>query len=323
MPFTILPLIYRSNGESIIVVPDDTPSINRAVAIASDGGIVKLRRGVYTEEVYINKSITLMGEEGARILASIKILNARNITISGISLEIYPAGTEIGIALLNVSGLHIKNLNIIGTGILIVNSTGITVRSCTFKGNPGPAIQVRGPPSKNILIENCIFNNTYMALSAQSGRNIVFRYNTVYAKHLSIKLYSAASNATIYLNNIMSGDAEDYGENNKWYNETLRLGNHWADISPEKDADGDGIIDEPKTIGGTANSRDNYPLAKPFTEYLKKETMEGKADNTITLAIIAATIAIASAAILIAARKNLLKREAIKHWLRKTQGIRT
>ncbi|MEM2326161.1 MAG: right-handed parallel beta-helix repeat-containing protein, partial [Candidatus Bathyarchaeia archaeon] len=252
----------------------------------------------------------LMGEEGARILASIKVLNACNISISGINIEIYPAGTEIGIALLNVSGFRLENLNIIGTGILIVNSTGIEIRNCTFTGNPGPAIQVRGSLSRDILVESCIFNSTYMALSAQGGRNIIFRYNTVYAKHLSIKLYSAVSNTTIYLNNIMSGDAEDYGANNRWYNETLRLGNHWASISPEKDANRDGIIDEPKTIGGTANSRDQYPLTKPFTEYLgKKNTVGEKADNTITLTIIAAIIIAASAAILIAVRKSLLKRE--------------
>ncbi|MEM2790089.1 MAG: hypothetical protein QW236_07125, partial [Candidatus Bathyarchaeia archaeon] len=134
----------------------------------------------------------------------------------------------------------------------------------------------------------------------------------------------AASNTTIYLNNFLKGEAEDYGENNKWYNETLKLGNLWGDLNPEEDRDGDGRIDEPKTIGGTANSRDEYPLAKPFIKYLEKEDTGGEqADNTITLAIITATIIVASAAILIVARKSLLKREAIKHWLRKTPRIQT
>ncbi|MEM2587889.1 MAG: right-handed parallel beta-helix repeat-containing protein [Candidatus Bathyarchaeia archaeon] len=307
-----LVMLRTSHGEEFsITVPDDTTSINRAVAMAPNGGTIKLRRGTYTEEVYINKSITLIGEEGARILAPLKVLNACNIVIGGIDIEIYPAGTEIGMALLGASELRIENLSIVGTGVLMVNSTGIVVRNCTFTENPGPAIQIRGSKSKNILVENCIFNRTYMALSAQSGSNITFRYNTVYAKHLSIKLYSATSNITIYLNNMMSGDAEDHGKNNRWYNETLKLGNLWGDLSPEGDRDGDGRIDEPKTIGGTAGSRDEYPLAKPFTEYLKDISGDGQMSNpnNPAIPIILAVIAlVAASAILIAARKHMRRK---------------
>ncbi|MEM3194136.1 MAG: right-handed parallel beta-helix repeat-containing protein [Candidatus Bathyarchaeia archaeon] len=309
--FPQLTYVSSSNDKNIIVVPDDTPSINMAVSMVSEGGLIRVRRGVYTEEVYINKSITLMGEEGARILAPLKVLNACNIVIGGIDIEIYPAGTEIGMALLGASELRIENLSIVGTGVLMVNSTGIVVRNCTFTENPGPAIQIRGSKSKNILVENCIFNRTYMALSAQSGSNITFRYNTVYAKHLSIKLYSATSNITIYLNNMMSGDAEDHGKNNRWYNETLKLGNLWGDLSPEGDRDGDGRIDEPKTIGGTAGSRDEYPLAKPFTEYLKDISGDGQMSNpnNPAIPIILAVIAlVAASAILIAARKHMRRK---------------
>jgi parallel beta-helix repeat protein len=281
----------RGGENSIITVPDDVSSINLAIAAVPEGGTVIVRRGVYTEEVYVSKPITLLGENGARMLAPIKVLDVKNVTLKGMSIKIIPAGTATGIVLLNASKALLENLEIVGTGIWIVNSTEVTVRNCTFTENPGPAIQVRGASSNGILIESCLFNKTYTALSVRQGANITFRFNTVYGESFSIKLFSGCSNTTIYMNNIFKGEAEDNGLNNKWHNETLKLGNLWGEPKPEGDRNGDGIIDEPKNIGGTAQSVDKYPLTKPFTEYMNNKNQPiGISTTIITATAVVAVI---------------------------------
>lgn len=305
----ITPASFTYGGEySTIIVPEDTPSINTAVAMAPMGGVVKIKRGTYTENVYINRSVTLLGENNPKILEPLTVAHTHNVTIKGISFIIDPPGTEPAITATNTSKLTLENLNVKWTGILLINSTVISVKNCNFTENPGPSISIRGKTSKNITVEGCHFNQTYTALSAQQATQTIFRYNTVNTTGPSIKLQSGCQNATICLNNFLKGEAEDYGVNNKWYNETLKLGNYWADISPSKDKNGDGIIDEPKIIGGTANSEDKYPLTKPFTEYLKSQNQP----TNITTYIIAATaliITLTAATILYMKRRRKIEQK--------------
>ncbi|MEM2850151.1 MAG: NosD domain-containing protein, partial [Candidatus Bathyarchaeia archaeon] len=165
----------------------------------------------------------------------------------------------------------------------------------------GPSIAVKAS-SNSILIERCSFNQSYIGLSVFEAMGITFRFNTVHnAKRLVVKLYPQALNVTIYMNNFL-GEAEavDAGSGNSWFNSTLRLGNYWSTWkSTEEDADGDGIIDEPKPIEGTANAVDRYPLAKQFQEYVTESRQNGLQKYLVVL--IAVTLAIIL--ILVAGRK--------------------
>ena len=302
---TSAPFTYGGDN-SIITVPDDAPSINAAVAMASKGGIVKVKRGIYAEAIYINKSITLLGENSPTILEPLTVAHTENVTIKGIRFIIDPPGTGSAIIVFNTSKLTLENLNIRASYIFLINSTSTSIKNCNFTGNPGPSIRIQGKATKNITIEWCHFNQTYMALIVRQATGIIFRYNTVNTTQSSIKLLGGCQNATIHLNNFLKSEAEDYGLNNKWYNETLKLGNYWADISITKDKDGDGIIDEYKKLGGTAMSEDKYPLAKPFTEYLKNQNQP--ANNTVDYmiaAIAAATAIITTTAIIIKRRREI------------------
>jgi hypothetical protein len=281
-------LIYPKNCEGVmlVAVPDDFSTVNGAIAFVSSGGVVKIRGGVYSEYIYLTKSIMLIGEKNPKMLETLTIGEVGNVTIRGLSFEIIPPGTAYGIIVLNVDIAVFENLNFKGGGILIVNASNIILRNCSFMETPGPAIQIRGS-SKNIVVENCMFNKTYTALSVRQGVDIVFRFNTVYAEDFSIKLFSGCVNTTIYMNNIFKGEVEDNGLNNKWCSEELKLGNFWGELSLEGDRDGDGIMDKPKNIGGTAQSIDKYPLAKPFKEYLKNKNQLG---NILTVMITTAAV---------------------------------
>ena len=60
--------------------------------------------------------------------------------------------------------------------------------------------------------------------------------------------------------------AYDGGGGNSWYDSDLSRGNYWNDwTSP--DSEGDGIVDNPYNIRGTAGSRDMYPLVSPTSPF--------------------------------------------------------
>ena len=290
----------------VITVPDDVSTINGAVARVSISGTVKIKRGTYAENVYINKSITLLGEGNPTIIAPLTVANTQNVTVKGITFIIDPPGTEPAITVTNTSNIALENLNIKSSGILLTNTMNLHIRNCNFTENPGPAISIRGKASKNITIEWCNFSQTYSALSARQASQITFKFNTVNSTDAAIKLFNECQNATIYLNNLLNGLAWDDGVNNKWYNETLKLGNYWGKQDIAKDRDGDGIIDEPKTINGTAYSMDKYPLAKPFQEYLKSKNQQTSTMTIIIIAIVA--VAAATTAITLFYRKRRRER---------------
>lgn len=310
-PLTLFLIVSSANfgggDAAVITVPDDVQSINKAILMAPDGGIVKIKGGTYEEAVYVNKSITLLGENSPILFMPLTVADAKNVTLKGIRFILNPPGTEPAIIAANASNLTLENLIIEASGILLVNSTDTLVKNCNFVGNPGPSISIRGVASRNVVIEWCCFNQTYTALMVRQATDVTFRYNTADTTGSPVKLQSGCQDATIYLNNFLKGEAEDYGANNKWYNQTLKLGNLWGNPNPEKDKNKDGIIDEPKTIGGTAGSRDEYPLAKPFTEYLNGKKPENIWQENTAIIVIAAAITLL-ATIILTVRRHMLKR---------------
>jgi len=59
----IIPLssLQLSSAASALVVPTQFPTIQAAINAASSGNTVKVLPGTYTEQITINKNLTLMG----------------------------------------------------------------------------------------------------------------------------------------------------------------------------------------------------------------------------------------------------------------------
>ncbi len=282
-----------SDGRTEVIVPEDSSSINQAVSIVSSGGVLRVKGGVYSEYVYINKSIELIGEGMPRFLEPVTIDNVSSVVVRNISIETYPYGTEVGVSIVNASNVVLESLVFKGSGVLIVDSVNVLVRNCSFTNSPGPAIRITGGGSRDIVIEGGLFNDTYIALSVHEGVNVTFRYNVVYANRLSVKLYSDCKNSLIYMNNFIRGGAEDNGLNNKWYSPELKLGNFWGEPYTLVDLDGDGISDERVEIAGVAGSIDPYPLVNEFSKYLNSVSQENRYRYTAIAAVLllaAATI---------------------------------
>ena len=115
LAFLVLPSITYS-VEAIpetIVVPNDYPTIQSAIDAAQGGAVIYVKSGIYHENLKVNKSISLIGEnrdstvidgnssEGYRAPCRIK---SDNVTVSGFTLR----DSWDGIQLWEVSGCNIS-----------------------------------------------------------------------------------------------------------------------------------------------------------------------------------------------------------------------
>ena len=58
----VMPMLAKADSKTI-VVPDDYPTIEAAIEIATDGNTIFVKKGVYEENpLEINKTISLIGE---------------------------------------------------------------------------------------------------------------------------------------------------------------------------------------------------------------------------------------------------------------------
>lgn len=94
---TIPPISY---GVGVLFVPDDFPSIQEAINASDKGGLIIVKKGIYSEILTITKSLALRAE-GRVILTNyqdcptILIENAQKVRIEGIELEYNLVGIEI------------------------------------------------------------------------------------------------------------------------------------------------------------------------------------------------------------------------------------
>jgi parallel beta-helix repeat protein len=234
-------------GANIIYVPDDYPKIQTAVDAANPGDTIIVRDGTYTENIEVNKSLTVMSENGA----------------------------ESSIVQAECSDDHIFEVT-----ADYVNISGFTVRS--VRKSHDPTIQNAGIYLKSVvhccISDNIATNNDFGILLYNSSTNTLTD-NTANVNDAGIILYGSSSNV-FYLNNFINNteNVRSYNSTNIW-NSTSKiaysyngknyenyLGNYWGD-NEENDADEDGIGDTPYRID---LDKDLYPLMPPCKIYFKQ-----------------------------------------------------
>jgi len=243
---------------------------------ASDGDTIYIPSGIYYENIIINKSISLIGEDKntTKIDGDSHRKNVITVTADWV----------------NISGFTIRNSGIDGSGILLYgfcnfshnivtlnNGSGILIRGGLF-GNYGYCnvisdniitynkcdgiILVRA--EANTITNNTISNNgngIYACgdLSGLTSDNIISGNNIISNNGYGIELYADCWNNIIFHNNFINNgeNAVAYDWGDVWDNGYPSGGNFWDDYNGT-DSDGDGIGDTPYTIDG--NGEDRYPL---------------------------------------------------------------
>jgi parallel beta-helix repeat protein len=127
-----------------IHVPDEFETIQEAINNASDGDIIKVASGIYYEHLYVNKSITLVGDPAnptttiidAMTNGTAITLEASGINITGFTIR--NAGSHYGIKSerdLPTNDKHVITNNIITTstyGIKLATSNRNTIKNNTI-----------------------------------------------------------------------------------------------------------------------------------------------------------------------------------------------
>jgi parallel beta-helix repeat protein len=136
--------------------------------------------------------------------------------------------------------------------------------------------------SNNTITGNIVSNNNGIGISLYKPSNTTITGNTVCNNNNSgISLHYSSNNNSIYLNNFINNTDNVYSyESTTIWNSPLEItytydgnaytsyiGNYWDDYEGI-DADEDGIGDTHYSIDSDSDESDDYPVMKPFENYI-------------------------------------------------------
>jgi parallel beta-helix repeat protein len=160
--------------------PGNYSKIQDAIDDTTDGDMVYIYSGTYYENVVVDKSLELIGDDRETTIidgsgiGDVISINANWVNISGLTL----VGGESGILLENVHNCSIY-LNDVwgnGNGIVLESSHDNTIYSNTASGNNVRGIDLEDSMN-NEITNNMVFNNKYGIELFSSDENILIGNN--------------------------------------------------------------------------------------------------------------------------------------------------
>jgi parallel beta-helix repeat protein len=190
--------------------PEDFKTIQEAINNATDGNTIFVHNGTYYENVIINKSITLVGENrdftiiNGNETSNVVSIRADNVTVQGFTImksgPIHYGGILVESSYLGSSIINNK---------IIENFYGISL----FSGNnevygnliSNNAYGIRFVScSSNIVSDNTIISSNYDGIYLLTSFNNFISYNVILSNNLAgVSLYDSKGNV-IYGNNVSS-----------------------------------------------------------------------------------------------------------------------
>jgi len=275
--------IIKSTGNTLYVggsEPGNYTNIQEAIDNSSNGDTIFIYNNTYYENLVINKSINLKGENkyntiidgssnGDVIYISEDWVNISGFTIQNSGNNWNDAAIEITTSYNNITDNIITPNNYNGIWLHdSANNNNITYNNIQNNHN-GIVLEYS---NNNIISSNNILSNNYDGIWLTfSNNNIIHRNNISSNQHIGIYIWSSNNNK-IYHNNLIDNIQNAFGTHiNQWDNDYPSAGNYWDDYNgndnyngPNQDITGsDGIGDIPYNISG-GNSKDNYPLMQPW-----------------------------------------------------------
>lgn len=235
-------------NSATIYVPDSYGTIQGAVNAANPGDAIIVRSGIYAENVFLNKSLTLIGED-------------RNATIiSGGHLGSVIQVVSPNVVIMNFTVQNSGN-NPDDSGILLFGAVNTTIRNNIIKYNI-IGVHLRHGSNGTLLIDNLILNNTLSGIRLADNNN--FNYiigNTLTNNTVGVEIHASSFNM-FYHNNLICNKVYQVqilgGVSNRW--DDGIEGNYWSDYEG-LDTNGDGVGDTELPSWGV----DYYPLIEPWS----------------------------------------------------------
>lgn len=207
-----------TNNDNVLYVggsgPGNYTTIQSAIDNASVGDIIFIYKGIYYETPWVNKSLSIIGEDSQFTIIDGKqseinnifsvntsFFNLRDVTIQNSSFLKY------GIYLKNVKNNSIiKNCTVLTErGIHIVSSNNITVFNCLFDGGRDGIVLSKG--------DNCTISDCKITID-EDGININLDSNN-----------NIVNNCKIFRNNessYLSHGCQIYSDNNRIFNTSCK-----------------------------------------------------------------------------------------------------
>jgi parallel beta-helix repeat protein len=187
-----------------ILVPENYTSIQDAVNAANRGDTIYVNSGTYYENIYVNKTITLVGKNPETTIID---GSKSNTTFDPV---VWLSGESAKEAILG-------NFTIQGSssawGIYVTVSPNVTIESNIISNNHGGI--VLDASSNDSLIDNTVTNNTYEgALLFQSSENTM-KNNTINHNLYNFGIQESAFDNDIDESNLINGKPICYLRNRK------------------------------------------------------------------------------------------------------------
>jgi parallel beta-helix repeat protein len=214
---------------AVIRVPFDFPTIQEAIQVASPGDTIRVASGTYRENLVIDRSVNLIGE------------NKTDTIIDGNgAMKTVQVGKQ-------------WSYGWVGGACVI---RGFTIRN----GEVGVHLLTS---DDNLIEENIIQDNTQFGVFLSNGaRDNVIRRNTIMNNKRGVVCDVDTYNNTIYHNNFINNteQAVDNHGQNTWSNDE---GNYWSDYNGT-DTDEDSIGDTSYQVNATLGTSDVAPLVREY-----------------------------------------------------------
>jgi parallel beta-helix repeat protein len=221
---TFLVQAERSIEAATVRVPEDYKSIQGAINTASAGDTVMVGDGLYTENLVIDKPLTLRSKGGARSttveaskrnLPAVKATGAGGISIEGFTMT---GSDDSGLTLDHVEGAVIRNNIMTGNfngisilyanrstiegniaeentqyGVYLKNSVSNRLEDNTVRSNKDKGIYITFSDG-NVLVKNRSYLNRWDGLLLWSSNNNVIRDNKVLRNTYAIIISDSEGN---------------------------------------------------------------------------------------------------------------------------------
>jgi len=194
----------------------DSPfnKIQDAIDVAGDGDIIKVKYGVYSENLFIYKQLTIEGTGDSAYITGggentciIKIEGTNNVKISGFKIK---DGQSSGIGIVNSNNCEIFENSIYnnnGAGIFIEsrssnNKIYKNIDKGDMKGISGNGLSgiLITSSSNNLIYENDIKENVHGIHLSEGEGNKIFQ-NNIKDNNINIYFQSNSKNNNVYKNN--------------------------------------------------------------------------------------------------------------------------
>lgn len=184
-----------SLSSTTIHVPDDYSTIQEAVDKVSAGGTIIVREDTYTENVHVNKRLTIKSEKGPdKTIVHAFEVTADYVEIIGFTVK---GSAGEGIYLMNADHCNISDNVVSGfyTGIKLNSSSKNNITNNIVSGHHG--IYLSSSSNNNTLLNNIASNNDNQGITVEfSSENRIIN-NTVSNNWIGTVLEGSSNNRVV------------------------------------------------------------------------------------------------------------------------------